>query len=86
MEIKNALVVEDDIDQRDLYGEYLEEIYGTSFRVVTAYDGTDALKKIENQHFDLMISDINMPRMDGKKLIATIRNERLRRPKVVVLA
>ena len=37
--------------------------------VVEADDGVDALRKLESSSFDIIISDINMPVMDGMKLI-----------------
>jgi len=42
-------------------------------KVVEADDGVDALKKLSQQHFDILITDINMPMMDGLKLITLIR-------------
>ena len=41
--------------------------------VTEAEDGLVALKKLSSQRFDLIIADINMPRMDGLKLVRRIR-------------
>jgi two-component system chemotaxis response regulator CheY len=41
--------------------------------VVTAEDGMDALEKLPNQRIDLLITDINMPNIDGLKLITEVR-------------
>ena len=41
-------------------------------RSVTAVDGTDALGKLEHKHFDIVITDLKMPRMDGIELIKRI--------------
>ncbi len=56
------LVVEDDKNQRLLYEQ---ELKLEGYEVVTASDGKDALGKIKEQLPDLIIMDINMPKMDG---------------------
>jgi two-component system, chemotaxis family, chemotaxis protein CheY len=43
------------------------------FKVVTANDGMDALEKLPGQQFDLIITDLNMPNMDGFELIKSLR-------------
>lgn len=43
------------------------------FRVVTAEDGMDALEKLPKEPVDLIITDLNMPNMDGMELIKTLR-------------
>jgi two-component system, chemotaxis family, chemotaxis protein CheY len=43
------------------------------FAVVTACDGMDALEKLPNQQVDLVITDLNMPNMDGFELIKALR-------------
>jgi two-component system, chemotaxis family, chemotaxis protein CheY len=43
--------------------------------VVEAQDGMDGLRKVTSDHFDLAFVDINMPVMDGLKLISLIRGE-----------
>lgn len=44
------------------------------FRVVTAEDGMDALEKLPQEPVDLIITDLNMPNMDGMELIRTLRD------------
>ncbi len=43
------------------------------FGVVTACDGMDALEKLPQRRFDLVITDLNMPNMDGFELIRALR-------------
>jgi two-component system chemotaxis response regulator CheY len=43
------------------------------FAVVTACDGMDALEKLPNQQVDLVITDLNMPNMDGFELNKALR-------------
>lgn len=43
-------------------------------KIVEASDGVDALKKLKDERFDLIVSDINMPLMDGLKLVSMIRS------------
>jgi two-component system chemotaxis response regulator CheY len=43
--------------------------------IVEAEDGMDGLRKVSSDHFDLALIDINMPVMDGLKLINLIRGE-----------
>ncbi|MBI5047418.1 MAG: response regulator [Deltaproteobacteria bacterium] len=56
------LLVDDDNMVREAYSELLIE-YG--YNVDTAYDGIDALGKMEATPYDLVIVDINMPMLDG---------------------
>ncbi len=42
--------------------------------IIEASDGVDALKKLPGQSFDIMLTDINMPIMDGLKLISLMKN------------
>ena len=44
------------------------------FTVVTASDGMDALEKLPHSHVDVLITDLNMPNMDGFELIKAIRD------------
>jgi CheY-like chemotaxis protein len=64
-----VLVVEDDKNQRLLYEQ---ELKLEGYDVVTASDGKDALGKIQEQLPDLIIMDINMPKMDGIETMGKI--------------
>lgn len=65
-----VLVVEDSVTSRML----LRNILTTAgFDVRTACDGAEALTALKSEHFDLVVSDIQMPNMDGFDLTAAIR-------------
>jgi two-component system chemotaxis response regulator CheY len=44
-------------------------------RIIEASDGVDGLKKLAAEKFDLIFTDINMPIMDGLKLVSLLRND-----------
>ena len=67
------LVVEDSPTMRQLIGFALRPI--PDCKVIEAVDGLDGLKKVQQEKFDLAIVDINMPLMDGLKLIGLIRQD-----------
>jgi two-component system chemotaxis response regulator CheY len=69
----HALVVEDSPTMRQLISFALRRIKG--LQVVEADDGVDGLKKLSAQHFDILITDINMPVMDGLKLVSLVRKD-----------
>ena len=69
----SALVVEDSPTMRQLIVFALSRIKGLS--VVEASDGVDALKKLAGQRFDIILTDINMPIMDGLKLTRRVRTD-----------
>ena len=67
---KNILVIDDD----KLVAVTLKRILTLEgFKVTTALNGTKALKRMEEADFDLIISDIKMPGMDGIETVKRIR-------------
>ncbi len=64
------LVVEDEIDSRDLVDLVLNS---AGAAVKTAASAKEAIEKLKNEKFDLLISDIGMPEEDGFSLIAKVR-------------
>lgn len=67
----NILVVEDSPTMRQLITFAVKRIPGS--RVIEASDGVDALKKLSSEKIDLILADINMPVMDGLKLVSLVR-------------
>ena len=66
----DILVVDDSTTMRQMVNFTLT---GAGHNVVEAADGQDALKTVEGKRFDLVITDINMPKMDGISLIKALR-------------
>jgi len=67
----NILVVEDSPTMRQLISFAMKRIANS--KVVEATDGVDALKKLSSEKIDLILADINMPVMDGLKLVSLVR-------------
>ena len=65
------LVVEDSPTMRQLISFAMKRIPNS--RVIEATDGVDALKKLSSEKIDLILADINMPVMDGLKLVSLVR-------------
>lgn len=82
MELKNqsklkALVVDDD---RDLLEMIVEAFADTDFTIVTARDGSEAFAKIRNDKFDIVLTDIKMPKRDGLNFVKDLRESEKRNP------
>jgi two-component system chemotaxis response regulator CheY len=70
---KHILIVDDSKTVRNLVAFIMKK---EGFKVTAAEDGLDGLEKLySEQKIDLIISDINMPRMDGITFIKTVREQ-----------
>ena len=67
------LLAEDSIATRTQEKRILE---GAGYEVVTAVDGLDAFNKLKTRYFDALISDVQMPNLDGLGLTAKIRQQK----------
>ncbi len=67
-----VMVVDDSITMRRVASKLLER---HNYEVITAKDGVDALAQLQDVHPDVMLLDIEMPRMDGFELATHMRNE-----------
>jgi chemosensory pili system protein ChpA (sensor histidine kinase/response regulator) len=78
-----VMVVDDSITMRKVTTRVLER---AELDVITAKDGLDALEKLQDNVPDLMLLDIEMPRMDGYELATYMRNDsRLRRVPIMMI-
>jgi len=68
----NILAVDDSSSMRQMVAFTLK---GAGYQVVEAADGQEALNKAKSQSFDLIITDVNMPIMDGITFIKNLRGE-----------
>ena len=66
------LIIEDSPTMRQLIRFALNRIPGSE--VIEASDGVDGLKKLSSSKVDLILTDINMPIMDGLKLVNLVRS------------
>ena len=79
---ERLLIAEDSITARTLVKSILE---GAGYEVVTAVDGMDALTRLKAEPFDLLVSDVDMPRMNGFELTAKVRADKKLKELPVVL-
>jgi CheY-like chemotaxis protein len=78
--MKTILVVEDDKNQLLLYEQ---ELLLEGYHIITAKDGLEAVKKVREQLPDLIVMDINMPKMDGIEAMGKILSEHKRIPIII---
>ena len=67
---KKIMIVDDSVTVRQVLQLTLDS---AGFEVVEAVDGQDALDKLEGARIDMMITDLNMPNMDGITLVKELR-------------
>ena len=77
------LVAEDDAEMLELLSRVLRE---EGFRVLTASDGHQALARIEEGDFDLVLSDVRMPGPDGMEVLRRALASRLHQPVILMTA
>lgn len=73
---KSILVIDDDEDIRTLLDHYLRKDYA----VDVCEDGVNALLKIGENNYDLIICDINMPHLDGYQLLKIMKQQKINIP------
>lgn len=69
--MRTVLIVDDSVSMRQMVGYTLRE---GGYEVIEAEHGSDALSKLAGATVDLIITDLNMPVMDGITLIQNVRN------------
>jgi DNA-binding NtrC family response regulator len=69
MNKKSVLVVDDE----EIIRDFLFEVLNDDFEVTTASDGDEAIDKLKENSFDLVITDIKMPRVSGDEVVRFAR-------------
>lgn len=78
--MKTILVVEDDKNQLLLYKQ---ELSLEGYNIVTARDGLEAIEKVRMQIPDLIVMDMNMPKLNGIESIRKILSEQKKIPIII---
>ncbi|MFO7807676.1 MAG: response regulator [Candidatus Moraniibacteriota bacterium] len=78
---KKIFFAEDEVTMRETLREAFEE---EGFEVETAPDGEDAISKIKNGKFDLILLDIILPKKDGFEVLEEIKKENLKTPVILL--
>lgn len=79
---KSILIVEDEQDILDLYKTFLTD---SGFEVDTASDGEEGLKKILTGKAQIVLLDIMMPKIDGIGVLQTLKEQKKKLPKIIML-
>lgn len=81
---KRVLVVDDSLNTREIEKSMLES---QNYEVMTASDGIDGLSKLRERDYDLILTDVNMPRMDGFTMIQNLkRDNKLKTIPIIVVS
>src|SRR5690606_7392965 len=82
MKNKKVLIVDDNALNRKVF----ENIIGYSFLFDVAVNGLEALEKIRSDHFDIILMDIQMPKLDGISALKIIRGDNLTSAPVIAIS
>ncbi|MBI3354155.1 MAG: response regulator [Nitrospirae bacterium] len=69
---KNILIIEDSLTMRSMIAAIIEEM--GDFIITEAASGFEALKALPTRNFDLIITDINMPDINGLEIVNFVKN------------
>ncbi len=78
---KRILVIDDEIDIGLMLNEYLSQ---QGYSITNAYSGTSALKLLENENFDLIITDFRLGDIDGLEIIIRLKDIKPNTPVVMI--
>lgn len=70
--MKNLLIVDDDLDILTLFSEFFESM---GYNTVTAEDGMQAVDVLKQVRIDLIITDLDMPNLNGCELISDVSRD-----------
>lgn len=78
---KKLLIVDDEADIRELLAEQLSVL---KVEIVTADDGQDALVKLKEHQFNVILSDLKMTKMSGMQLLKEVRAAKVNIPFIIL--
>jgi len=81
--MKKILIVEDNEANMKLFADLLET---QCYEIHKAYDGAEALKRLKGEKFDLLILDIQLPKLSGIELMKLMKEEKLEQPKTIIVS
>lgn len=81
--INHILLVEDDLNLSTVLADYLQS---KEYQVTTAANGQEAWELLSNKHFDIMLTDISMPKKNGWQLMKSVRESGMLIPIIVLSA
>ncbi len=81
--MSKILLIDDEVSIRQTLKEILEY---EKYQVEEVANGAEGLKKIENEHFDLVLCDIKMPKMDGMELLNAVYEKGIEIPFIMISA
>jgi DNA-binding NtrC family response regulator len=70
--LKEILVADDEAGIRNVLFDYLST---SGFHVTLAEDGVESLDRMKNRHFDLLVTDLSMPRLNGLEVLKKMKEE-----------
>lgn len=70
---QNVLIVDDEPKIQQLIGKYFERLKTDPKKLIMASNGKEALRKLQNQNFDLIIIDVVMPQVNGLQVIKELK-------------
>lgn len=81
IKIKRVLIVEDE----QAYSRALDlKLKKAGFDVETALNGEDAISVLKKENFDLLVTDLIMPKMNGFELLGELKNNNIKIPAIVL--
>ena len=83
--VKWVLVVEDETDLRDLIVSFLELQFGDKVKIVSVPDGVEATSKIRFQAYDCIVTDLRMPRKEGRAFVESAHQSALNEHTPIIL-
>ncbi len=78
---KKIFLLEDDLTLNETIVEYLESL---DYDVISSYDGNDALDKLYENNFDILLLDVNVPNVNGFDILKSLREQDIQTPAIFI--